>query len=99
DQVFEQLGAKPEPQRPAASPAAHSAATVAPTSVPAEESKEGDHERIQRFTLFPAEAPLSIRSQGVAKDRVILITDDERGVAQALADDLRGAGHAVALVR
>jgi acyl transferase domain-containing protein/NAD(P)H-dependent flavin oxidoreductase YrpB (nitropropane dioxygenase family)/ABC-type nitrate/sulfonate/bicarbonate transport system substrate-binding protein/NAD(P)-dependent dehydrogenase (short-subunit alcohol dehydrogenase family) len=74
-----------------------SAAEDAP-GAPAEEDAEG---AIQRFTLTPTERPLLEGSapKALAPGRVVVLTDDENGVAQSLATALEEQGRAVALVR
>jgi acyl transferase domain-containing protein/NAD(P)H-dependent flavin oxidoreductase YrpB (nitropropane dioxygenase family)/NAD(P)-dependent dehydrogenase (short-subunit alcohol dehydrogenase family)/acyl carrier protein len=56
---------------------------------------------VQRYTLEAAERPLGAGSDLIrlAAGRVVVLTDDERGVAESLATALREQGHAVALVR
>jgi acyl transferase domain-containing protein/NAD(P)H-dependent flavin oxidoreductase YrpB (nitropropane dioxygenase family)/NAD(P)-dependent dehydrogenase (short-subunit alcohol dehydrogenase family)/acyl carrier protein len=58
-------------------------------------------EVVQRFTLTPAEQPLLEGSdpKGLAAGRVVVVTDDEQGVAQSVAEVLQEQGQAVALVR
>jgi len=63
--------------------------------------EEDGEERVQRFTLSSAEQPLqdgntlAVLSPG----RVVVVTDDEYGVAQSLSETLQAQGHSVALVR
>jgi malonyl CoA-acyl carrier protein transacylase len=54
---------------------------------------------LPRFTLKVTEAPLSSKTSPLTTDRVLLVTDDEGGVAQAFTKQLRQQGCKVALVR
>ena len=56
---------------------------------------------IQRCTLTSVEQPLPEGSdaKALAPGRAIVLTDDERGIAQGLASALQERGHASALVR
>jgi acyl transferase domain-containing protein/NAD(P)H-dependent flavin oxidoreductase YrpB (nitropropane dioxygenase family)/NAD(P)-dependent dehydrogenase (short-subunit alcohol dehydrogenase family) len=64
-------------------------------------TEENAEEVVQRFTLMSAERPLLDGSdlQGLAPGRVVVLTDDEQGVAQSLAEALQEQGHIVAVVR
>ena len=53
----------------------------------------------QRFTLTAAETPLPPSPDAPVSNGVLVLTDDETGVAQSLSDALRDQGHAVALAR
>ena len=100
ERVAEQLGAKAQTERPEAT--SEGKASEAVESTPVSQTTEhdvGEGERIRRFTLAAVDTPSKGGSRSVAKDRAILITDDEHGVARALADELLGQGHKVALVR
>ena len=55
--------------------------------------------RIQRYTLALKESPLSKQPQVLAKDRLILVTEDGRGIAASLADVLQHHGFRTTLVR
>ncbi len=65
-------------------------------------STSNDHKRetanIGRFTLAAVERPLAGALQPVAKDRTVLITDDGRGIATALGEELHRRGHHVVTV-
>ena len=98
--VAEHLEAKSESERPTVPSAAKATEAVGSTAVPLSLDNDGlADKRIRRFTLAAVETPLKGRSRSVAMDRAILITDDEHGVARALADELLGHGYNVALVR
>ena len=58
-------------------------------------------EVVQRYTLTSAEQPLLEESdlKGLAVGRVVVLTDDEQGVAQSVAEALQQQGQAAALVR
>ncbi len=59
-----------------------------------------DHDdRIQRYTLAPVASPLQEPDADVAKDSVVVVTDDGRDVARTLAGELRRRGYRVALVQ
>ena len=53
----------------------------------------------QRFILTAIDRPLDNQFGSLAPNRVFIITDDENGVAQALAEELRAQSYPVALVR
>jgi NAD(P)-dependent dehydrogenase (short-subunit alcohol dehydrogenase family) len=55
--------------------------------------------RIQRFTLRAVEAPLRKAPRDLAKGRVILLTEDELGVARLVAGELQAQGQRTAIVR
>jgi NAD(P)-dependent dehydrogenase (short-subunit alcohol dehydrogenase family)/acyl carrier protein len=57
-----------------------------------------DDIEIRRYTLTPVAAPLREAAAVLAKDRVVVLTDDGREVAATLAGELRRRGHSVALV-
>lgn len=54
---------------------------------------------IQRFTLTAVEKPLTGQHGGLSPHSVLVLTDDETGVAQALAEELRALSYPVALIR
>jgi len=54
---------------------------------------------VPRFTLTAINAPPPSHSVGLAPKRVVMVTDDERGIAQALAEKLTARGHEVAIVQ
>jgi acyl transferase domain-containing protein/NAD(P)H-dependent flavin oxidoreductase YrpB (nitropropane dioxygenase family)/NAD(P)-dependent dehydrogenase (short-subunit alcohol dehydrogenase family) len=58
-------------------------------------------EVVQRYTLTSAEQPLLQGSdlEGLAVGRVVVLTDDEQGIAQSVAEALQEQGQAAALVR
>jgi acyl transferase domain-containing protein/NAD(P)H-dependent flavin oxidoreductase YrpB (nitropropane dioxygenase family)/ABC-type nitrate/sulfonate/bicarbonate transport system substrate-binding protein/NAD(P)-dependent dehydrogenase (short-subunit alcohol dehydrogenase family) len=68
---------------------------------PAASGEEDAEDVIQRFTLTSAARPLPEGNapKALAPGRVVVLTDDENGVAQSLAAALQNQGHAVALVR
>jgi NAD(P)-dependent dehydrogenase (short-subunit alcohol dehydrogenase family)/acyl carrier protein len=72
-------------------------ASAQPAALPAADAEDA----IQRFTLTTVERPLPEGSlpQAPVPGRVMVLTDDEHGVAQSLATALQDHGHAVALVR
>ena len=55
--------------------------------------------RIERLTLTAVHTPLRKTIRTLAKDRVILLTDDELGVAPAMFTELGKTGRSVAIVR
>jgi acyl carrier protein len=63
--------------------------------------EEKDEGVVQRCTLTSVEQPLLEGSEvkALAPGRVMVLTDDERGIAQSLAGALQERGHAFALVR
>ena len=70
---------------------------VEPTPDPPPESTK--EEILPRFTLTALRTPLATRAAGLSSDRVLMVTDDERGVAQALTEKLKNRGYKVVLVR
>ena len=54
---------------------------------------------VRRMTIEPVDAPLPDRRARLAHRGVILVTDDERGVARAVAAEFRSLGHDVIRVR
>jgi acyl transferase domain-containing protein/NAD(P)H-dependent flavin oxidoreductase YrpB (nitropropane dioxygenase family)/NAD(P)-dependent dehydrogenase (short-subunit alcohol dehydrogenase family) len=57
---------------------------------------------VQRYTLTAVEEPINDqhqRTRSLPTNRVLVLTDDENGVAQTLAEKLRFMGHSIALVR
>jgi NAD(P)-dependent dehydrogenase (short-subunit alcohol dehydrogenase family)/acyl carrier protein len=77
-------------------------AELAPTAI---EPDVQDDVQIKRYTLAPVASPLNEQGPGLAKDRVIVVTedgdggDDGRGLARTLATELGRRGYSVALVR
>nr|MBA3947194.1 SDR family NAD(P)-dependent oxidoreductase [Herpetosiphonaceae bacterium] len=70
-----------------------------PTPVNEMPSAAGDGMTIDRFTVQAVERWLPRERKALAPGRVVLITDDETGVAQEVAHLLQQAGHPVALLR
>jgi acyl transferase domain-containing protein/NAD(P)-dependent dehydrogenase (short-subunit alcohol dehydrogenase family)/acyl carrier protein len=64
-------------------------------------AEEGAEEGVKRFTLWSSEQPLQDGNplKALSPGRVVVVTDDERGVAQSLSEALQAQGHIVALVR
>ncbi|MFH0340929.1 MAG: SDR family NAD(P)-dependent oxidoreductase [Chromatiales bacterium] len=54
---------------------------------------------LTRCIVKAVETPLSGRAVSIVTDRVVVITDDEQGIARLLGDTLVAQGHSVALVR
>ncbi len=87
------------------SPSTPSAARVAAPALTAIETDLQDDVQIKRYTLAPVASPLHEPGAGLAKDRVIVVTedsddgDDGRGLARTLAGELGRRGYPVALVR
>ena len=54
---------------------------------------------VRRMILESVDAPLGSSQAGLAPGGIVLVTDDGRGVARALAADLRALGHRVVRVR
>ncbi len=54
---------------------------------------------LPRFTPRAVEAPPAKRTRSLPSGRVVLLTDDGRGIAAALAEKLRSQGIGIALVR
>ena len=70
-----------------------------PLEAPATESDSLDTERIQRGRVRLVEAPLPSMSAPVIPSGAVIVTDDGRGVAVELADQLGDLGQAVHVVR
>jgi acyl transferase domain-containing protein/NAD(P)H-dependent flavin oxidoreductase YrpB (nitropropane dioxygenase family)/NAD(P)-dependent dehydrogenase (short-subunit alcohol dehydrogenase family) len=73
----------------------------APLMLPEASAEGGAEEGVKRFTLSSSEQPL-LDGNGLAAlspGRVVLVTDDERGVAQGLSEAFQAQGRIVALVR
>ena len=72
-----------------------------PGTLPEASAEEGTEDVVQRFTLTSADKPLQEGSdpKALAPGRVVVLTDDEKGVAQSVATVLQDHGHALALVR
>lgn len=54
---------------------------------------------LPRFTLTTVDAPIQSNSLDLDSSRVIIITDDERGIARSLKDKLNSKGYRVAIVQ
>ena len=74
---------------------------VAPptTETPAPESRPSPVASVRRLVLEAVDAPLPTPSARLAPGGVVLLTDDGRGVARAVAAELRSLGHPVVRVR
>jgi acyl transferase domain-containing protein len=59
----------------------------------------GQESAVSRYVLERIEAPLPAGVARLAPGGQLLITDDERGIARAVAADLRALGHPVVVVR
>ena len=70
-----------------------------PADEPATESRPSPVAAVRRLVLEAVDAPLPARSARLAPGGVVLITDDGRGVARAVAAELRSLGHPVVRVR
>jgi malonyl CoA-acyl carrier protein transacylase/NAD(P)-dependent dehydrogenase (short-subunit alcohol dehydrogenase family) len=55
--------------------------------------------RVPRFLLRAVDAPLDDRPLEIPRDSLFLITDDERGISQGLAEEIRRLGGRVALMQ
>ncbi len=105
ERILEQPAANPEPD--SSSPAASAQVRVdSQTTKSAAKPGPADSvqglrsvSRIERFTLRAVEAPLRRTARNQAKDRVLLLTDDEIGIAEAMASKLLAGGYQIALVR
>jgi NAD(P)-dependent dehydrogenase (short-subunit alcohol dehydrogenase family)/acyl carrier protein len=108
--IEDRLGAPSESSRGEATGPQESPQTPTPAQTPAPDSTAVDHDlrddvQIKRYTLAPVESPLQKPGPGLAKDRVIVVTedgdggDDGRAVARTLAVELGRRGYPVALVR
>jgi acyl transferase domain-containing protein/NAD(P)H-dependent flavin oxidoreductase YrpB (nitropropane dioxygenase family) len=64
---------------------------------PKHHAAEGQ-EVVERFILHAVDAPLPAARAGLARGGVVLLTDDGRGIARAVAADLRALGHPVVRV-
>ncbi len=67
-------------------------------------SEDEDHspdvdEVLQRFTMSPVITESDAHYSPLTAHGVIVITDDERGVAQSLINEMKNQGHTIALVR
>jgi NAD(P)-dependent dehydrogenase (short-subunit alcohol dehydrogenase family)/acyl carrier protein len=74
---------------------------IEPLMLPEVSTPANAAEVVQRYTLTSTEQPLSEESdlKGLAVGRVVVLTDDEQGVAQSVAKALQQQGQAAALVR
>ncbi len=72
----------------------------APGPQPGSEPSHDEPGAVRRLTLEVVEAPLPdpSRATGLATGGLVLVTDDGRGIARALAFDLRAKGHPVVRV-
>jgi acyl transferase domain-containing protein/NAD(P)H-dependent flavin oxidoreductase YrpB (nitropropane dioxygenase family) len=72
-----------------------------PQSLPAAPALEYGADLVQRFTLSLTDCPYVARNdtQALAPGRVVILTDDEHGVAESMAAALLDQGHSAALVR
>jgi NAD(P)-dependent dehydrogenase (short-subunit alcohol dehydrogenase family) len=78
-----------------AAAAAQRLAQAQPAAVAARETAQD----VPRFLVRPVELPLAGASSFVPGERLVLITDDGRGVARALAAEIRRRGGRAALLR
>jgi len=58
-----------------------------------------EEEPLSRFTLTAVTTPFENRTARLAPNRVLLVTDDGRGIAQALTEKLEHQGYEVAVVK
>ncbi len=63
---------------------------------PGEDDKEIE---VPRCTMVKVEAPVRSRPVQFTADRIFLVTDDERGIAQTLAEQLRERGGRVVVIK
>jgi NAD(P)-dependent dehydrogenase (short-subunit alcohol dehydrogenase family)/acyl carrier protein len=103
-QIVEQLSLEPQPASPDIAPVQHAAdeppAQSEMRSVHSEDSQiTAPQGGIERFTLTTVDAPPQRTTKALAKDRVILVTNENVGIADALVAKLLAAGHRVALVQ
>jgi acyl transferase domain-containing protein/NAD(P)H-dependent flavin oxidoreductase YrpB (nitropropane dioxygenase family)/NAD(P)-dependent dehydrogenase (short-subunit alcohol dehydrogenase family)/acyl carrier protein len=101
DRIVEQLSLEAQPNG-SEPPSAELDLSKKLTSSPAS-SESGDElqtlSRIERYTLTAVEAPRRRSTRTLVKDRVVLLTEDELGVAQALLTELEKRGQRAAIVR
>jgi acyl transferase domain-containing protein/NAD(P)H-dependent flavin oxidoreductase YrpB (nitropropane dioxygenase family)/NAD(P)-dependent dehydrogenase (short-subunit alcohol dehydrogenase family)/acyl carrier protein len=104
ERIVEQLSLNLQPDRSAAAPVeARPDERSTEATARAARSESGQDidalSKIKRFTLTPVEVPLPRTIRTSAKGRVILLTEDELGVARALAAELHAEGQTTAIVR
>ena len=92
-EVVDYVSARPQPARGDESPERPPEATP-PEPLP--EAPQG--ESLPRFTLSVVNAPKPAGTIPLSR-RVLLVTDDERGIARALTEKLQQRGFQVALIR
>jgi acyl transferase domain-containing protein/NADP-dependent 3-hydroxy acid dehydrogenase YdfG len=63
------------------------------------EQDSAEVETVQRFTLSAVATPYDGRSEPLSVNGVVVVTDDEKGVARSLVEELKSRGQAVALVQ
>ncbi|OEU78371.1 MAG: hypothetical protein BA865_04125, partial [Desulfobacterales bacterium S5133MH4] len=63
------------------------------------EQDSAEDETVQRFTLSAVATPYDGRSEPLPVNGVVVVTDDEKGVAKSLVDKLKSRGQAVAQVQ
>lgn len=63
------------------------------------EQESAEDETVQRFTLSAVTTSYDGRSEPLPVNGVVVVTDDEKGVARSLVDKLKSRGQAVALVQ
>ncbi len=61
--------------------------------------EDTENRSLPRFTLTAVEAPIEESAIDLSRDRVIIITDDERGVARSLQDKLTAKGYKAVTLR
>jgi len=86
---------------PEARPALPESTCESPVTDSPDVDEPGDEkeESVQRFTLCAVQAAPSRSSSAFSPDGVVVITDDERGIAQSLMGALKEQGQAVALAQ
>jgi len=77
-------------------PAVVVAPTIADEPLPSEGAR--DETAFSRYTLGVRERPFSAARATLAPGRVVVLTDDGRGVAALVARTLRNSGHRVAII-
>ena len=73
---------------------------IEPLMLPEASAPVNGTEVVHRYTLTAVEQPLpdGVDANGLARGRVVIVTDDETGVAQSVAEALQEQGQAAALV-
>jgi acyl transferase domain-containing protein len=98
DKALGAEGAEPQPAK-AETPRPEAAAVSAASTVPPEARRE-DPPAVPRSVVALLDAPpLGDQAAHFAPDRVVLVTDDERGVAQRVCEELQRQGARVALLK